>query len=87
VYDKAWSAFSHTFLARHPHCGDRAIGAPFTAHSRCRAAGVRTRATQVDHIRPIHGDRSRRYEILNLQSLCSSCHARKTATEDGGFGR
>ncbi|MDP6619089.1 MAG: HNH endonuclease signature motif containing protein [Nitrospinota bacterium] len=23
----------------------------------------------------------------NLQALCKSCHSRKTAREDGGFGR
>ena len=42
-------------------------------------------ATDVDHIKPRNagGDDS----PSNLQGLCKSCHSRKTATEDGGFGR
>jgi 5-methylcytosine-specific restriction protein A len=41
----------------------------------------------VDHIRPHKGDRGLLYANENVQSLCESCHSRKTATEDGGFGR
>ncbi len=26
------------------------------------------------------------YEFDNLQSMCHSCHSRKTVTTDGGFG-
>lgn len=48
----------------------------------------RSEANEVDHIRPFRG----RYDPLrtepaNLQPLCKPCHSRKTATEDGGFGR
>lgn len=50
----------------------------------CRACGSAPSA-EVDHIVPKakggtdHPD--------NLQGLCKPCHSRKTATEDGGFGR
>jgi 5-methylcytosine-specific restriction protein A len=41
-------------------------------------------STDVDHVipKPEGADHP-----SNLQGLCHSCHARKTASEDGGFGR
>lgn len=48
----------------------------------CAARGVRTVAKHCDHI---DGD-PLAYDP-RLQSLCASCHSRKTALEDGGFGR
>lgn len=48
----------------------------------CRACGAK--ASHVDHITPKRvggGDESR-----NLQSLCRSCHSKKTGRSDGGFG-
>ncbi|MFA7456062.1 MAG: HNH endonuclease [Micavibrio sp.] len=48
----------------------------------CAQAGLVKAASVVDHINgdALDNDRS------NLQALCASCHARKTAREDGGFG-
>lgn len=40
----------------------------------------------VDHIRPHRGDHGLFWDHDNLQTLCPSCHSRKTAGEDGGFG-
>lgn len=42
-------------------------------------------ATDVDHIRPLNAGGTN--DDDNLQSLCHSCHAHKTATLDGGFGK
>ncbi|NMA84113.1 MAG: HNH endonuclease [Epulopiscium sp.] len=36
----------------------------------------------VDHIKPHKGNEDLFYDINNLQSLCKSCHDRKTAKED-----
>lgn len=42
---------------------------------------ARVRATDVDHIVPHRGVWSRFIDRTNLQSLCHSCHSRKTAAE------
>lgn len=44
-------------------------------------------ATVVDHTIPHKGDMHLFWSVSNWQSLCKTCHDRKTATEDGGFGR
>ncbi|MFA5379199.1 MAG: HNH endonuclease signature motif containing protein, partial [Dehalococcoidia bacterium] len=44
-------------------------------------------ATDVDHIEPHCGDYDKFWDESNLSALCHSCHSRKTAREDGGFGR
>ncbi|MDQ0414223.1 HNH endonuclease [Mesobacillus stamsii] len=44
-------------------------------------------ATVVDHIIAHKGDMHLFWTVSNWQSLCNTCHNRKTATEDGGFGR
>lgn len=57
------------------------IASPFCAA--CAAVGLRVRATDVDHIRPHKGNRTLFYDCSNLQSLCHSCHSRKTLEERG----
>ena len=39
-------------------------------------------ATVVDHIEPHKGSRDKFWDISNHQSLCESCHNRKTASEE-----
>ena len=72
-----------------PVCGARLSGAQATDDSLCHAEGrLNERQRHVDHIVPVRGpDDSRFWDALNWQVLCGPrCHARKTATQDGGFG-
>lgn len=69
-YDRRWRNARASFLADHPIC------------VRCLARGLTTEATVVDHIIPHRGDASSFWDVANWQSLCESCHNRKTATED-----
>jgi len=41
-------------------------------------------ATVVDHITPHKGDNDLFWDRANWQSLCESCHNRKTAADDMG---
>jgi len=50
----------------------------------CLKQGRLTPATEVDHIVPLASGGTN--DLENLQPLCHSCHSRKTAKEDGGFG-
>lgn len=68
--DPRWRALRAEVLHEQPLC----------VH--CERAGRVRLATVVDHAdgNAMNNERS------NLQSLCASCHAAKTAREDGGFG-
>lgn len=50
----------------------------------CARRGLRTPATDVDHIRPHKGDRALFADPGNLESLCHACHSRKTLRENRG---
>lgn len=52
----------------------------------CERSGRIVAATQVDHVTPHKGNINLFYDQSNLQPLCQSCHSKKTASEDGGFG-
>lgn len=72
-YDQHWRDIRDLFLAEHPLCCD-------PIHQ-----GRPVLATDIDHILPrIKGGSD---DPSNLQALCHSCHSRKTANSDGGFGR
>lgn len=73
-YDHKWRAARNRYLAQHPLCKE------------CFGAGRLNAATAVDHIVPHKGDKKLFWDKSNWQPLCASCHSRKTATEDGGFG-
>ena len=47
----------------------------------CARHGRRVRATDVDHIVDHKGEWSKFCDRSNLESLCHSCHSRKTARE------
>jgi 5-methylcytosine-specific restriction protein A len=54
---------------------------------KCKTVGCASHPTVVDHIVPHKGDQTLFFDRANLQPLCKSCHDRKTAKQDGGFGR
>jgi 5-methylcytosine-specific restriction protein A len=74
MYTYQWRKASKEFLKKHPLC----------VH--CEREGRLTPATEVDHIKPHGGDRKLFWNTNNWQPLCKSCHSKKTAEEDGGFG-
>lgn len=64
-----WKRLRGEQLLREPWCRE------------CARRGARTRATDVDHVRDHKGDWAVFTNPGNLQSLCHSCHSRKTAAE------
>ena len=77
-YGYRWQKIRAVYLRAHPICAD-----PFGVHQ--QAGQLAVAAEDVDHITPLQAGGSNRAE--NLQALCHSCHSRKTATENGGWGR
>lgn len=73
-YDGRWKRYRLVYLAEHPWC------------KICLDMGIHEPATDVDHVVPHKGDPTRFWDPENHQGLCASCHSRKTASEDGGFG-
>ena len=57
---------------------------PLCAH--CMQDDRHVAATEVDHVIPHRGDASLMWDYTNLQSLCKSCHSRKTRQETFGRG-
>lgn len=47
----------------------------------CAKRGYRTRANEVDHVKPHRGDMAIFTDRSNLQSLCHRCHSAKTMRE------
>lgn len=77
-YTSSWHVRARRFRSAHPFCGDRPGGRP-PVFSRCRDEGRYTLAEVVDHIEPHRGNPALFWdEDRNWQSLCYSCHARKT---------
>ena len=48
--------------------------------------GIGSTTTEINYIIPHKGNQQLIWDENNLQALCKSCHSRKTAREDGGFG-
>lgn len=67
-----WLRFRAVQLSRSPLC------------ALCEVAGRVTIADCVDHIRPVRGPLDARFlDFRAVQSLCTSCHSRKTRVENG----
>ena len=71
-YGADWRKARDGWLREHPTC----------VH--CLRAGRLVPATVVDHIIPHKGNTELFWDETNWQSLCESCHNRKTASEDMG---
>jgi 5-methylcytosine-specific restriction protein A len=74
-YDRRWQRASRLFLQRNPLCVD------------CAAEGRDAAATVVDHHVPHKGHRDLFWDQSNWRARCKTHHDRKTARQDGGFGR
>jgi 5-methylcytosine-specific restriction protein A len=74
-YGYRWQKLRGAYLASHQTCAE------------CKRQGRLTLAVIVDHITPHKGDMALFWDSSNWQPLCKPCHDRKTATEDGGWGR
>lgn len=70
-YTREWSRAAKAWLIEHPWCAE------------CLKNGEHTPATEVDHITPHKGDKKLFWRFGNWQSLCHSCHSKKTAKERG----
>ena len=73
-YGRKWQQARLDFLSLNPLCVT------------CESQGIVKGANVVDHITPHKGDMALFWDRSNWQSLCTSCHSRKTASQDGGFG-
>lgn len=69
-YDNRWRIARNRFLKSNPLC------------VKCKKEGKLTKATVVDHIIPHRGEEKLFWDESNWQSLCKSCHDKKTMTED-----
>lgn len=49
---------------------------------RCVKCGARSRL-EVDHIKPVRTHPELSFDLTNLQTLCATCHSRKTRVEIG----
>jgi 5-methylcytosine-specific restriction protein A len=75
-YGPRWRKTSSGWLLKHPWCAD-----PYKVHQRFPEP-----ADCTDHIIPHKGNMALFWDPKNWQSLCGTCHSRKTASEEGGFG-
>ena len=71
-YDHKWQKARKRYLSEHPFCAE------------CLKQGKYTLATDVDHIIAHKGSKILFWSENNWQSLCHSCHSKKTAKEDNG---
>jgi len=68
-YDRTWKKVRKIKLAINPLCEE------------CLKAGIVKQAEEVHHIKPVADYPELRLAIDNLQSLCKTCHNKKTAEE------
>jgi len=71
---RRWKSLRKLQLAKEPWCAE------------CLLDGVHTIATEVDHVVPHRGEPVK-FFTGKLQSLCKTCHSRKTNRELRGGGQ
>lgn len=71
---KRWQTERAAYLHDHPLCVE------------CKRHDLIRPASVVDHIDPHGGNDLVFWDRSRWQALCPSCHGRKTASSDGGFG-
>ena len=77
-YDRRWERAAARFKEQYPLCGHRPDH-QVPVMSQCYNEGRITLAYAVDHVIPHRGNEELRWdEQGNWQSLCRSCHSRKT---------
>ena len=69
-YDTQWKKLRQWHIENEPLC------------RHCRERGITRAAEEVDHIESVNSRPDLRLEPSNLQSLCRSCHVRKTRNND-----
>ena len=74
LYNYRWTKYSKYRLTKYPLCAN------------CLNNGITRVATCTDHIVPHKGNVRLFRDKSNHQSLCDTCHNKKTATE-GAFGK
>lgn len=65
-YNYHWQKVRRMYLRENPLCVE------------CLNLGIITPATVVDHIEPHRGDYDKFWDENNMQSLCETCHNKKT---------
>lgn len=73
-YGGKWQRARLGFLFKNPIC------------ETCKAKGIVTEATVVDHVIPHRGDQKLFWDTSNWSAKCKPCHSEKTALEEGGIG-
>lgn len=79
-YNGKWRSLRQRWLGDRPFCGDRCSGRS-GQHSLCASTDSETLGTVVDHIVPHRGNQVLMWDENNLQTLCLTCHNRKSASE------
>lgn len=77
LYGSRWRKYRAHYLMTHPLC----------VCADCKQSEIPLPADVVDHIVPHKGDINLFWDISNHQPMAKRCHDKKTAKEDGGFGR
>lgn len=81
-YGRRWERYAAWWKATYPLCGMRQDGVQHGEHSACVRDDRVTPVYAVDHIAPVSGPTDTRfYDETNHQSLCQSCHAAKSQSE------